>query len=95
MRVAYIRKHLECISLYVLKGKSGTMKFDFSKSTDADFRNKLQSNLGILMSNILYITHEMDLIKKVVMEIKTTLNLQKQVDDYFEDSKQEEDKVEN
>ncbi len=71
------------------------MKFDFSKSTEADFRNKLQSDLNILMKNVLYITHEQDQIKKIVQTILNSTNLQKQVDDYFEDSTQEETKVEN
>ncbi len=68
------------------------MKFDFSKSTEADFRNKLQSDIEILMSNILYMTHEIDHVKKVVTSTANTLALQKQVDDYFEDNA--EDKAE-
>ncbi len=70
------------------------MKFDFSKSSNPDFRNKLQSDLDIIMSNILYLTHETDQIKKIVTDIRNSSNLQKQVDDYFEDSSQEETKVE-
>ncbi len=66
------------------------MKFDFSKSNESDFRNKLQSNLDVLIGNVLYLTHEVDQIKKIVQTILNSTNLQKQVDDYFEDSKQEE-----
>ncbi len=72
------------------------MKFDFSKSNYSDLQNKLQSNLDIMMGNILYLTHESDKIHKIVLEIKNNLNLQKQVDEYFdEDTKDipEEKKV--
>ncbi len=62
------------------------MKFDFSKSNNSDFRNKLQLNkLDLINGNVLYLTHEIDQIKKVVTELKNNQNLQKQVDDYFED----------
>ncbi len=60
------------------------MKFDFSKSSDADLQNKLQ----IISGNILYITHEVDKIHKLIVNIKTSVDLQKQVIDYF-DSKEE------
>ncbi len=62
------------------------MKFDFSKSTEADFRNKLQSDLDILMSNILYITHECDQIKKLLMTMAADSATQKQVDEYFDET---------
>ncbi len=61
------------------------MKFDFSKSIETDFRNKLQLQLDILMKNVLYITHVVDRIGIIVNELKNSQNLQKQVDDYFED----------
>ncbi len=61
------------------------MKFDFSKSIETDFRNKLQSQLDILTSNVLYITHVVDKISVDLNSIKTSQNLQKQVDEYFED----------
>ncbi len=71
------------------------MKFDFSKSTEADFRNKLQGDLVNLTKNVLYITYQIDKILKIVKTLETSLNLQKQVDEYFEDDKNdipEEDK---
>ncbi len=83
------------MDLYVLKEKSRTMKFDFSKSTEADFRNKLQSDLDILMSNVLYMTHEIDQIKKVVISIENSYKLQTQVDDYFDDKPKDIPEVEN
>ncbi len=61
------------------------MKFDFSKSIETDFRNKLQSQLDILMKNVLYITHVVDRIAIIVNELKIDKGLQKQVDQYFED----------
>ncbi len=64
------------------------MKFDFSKSRE-DLQNKLQSNwLEIVNKNVLYLTHEIDQVKKIVTEIRNSANLQKQVDEYFDDSPQ-------
>ncbi len=57
------------------------------KSTAADLKFKTQLNkLDIMAGNILYMTNELDHIKKIVIEIKNSLNLQKQVDDYFEET---------
>ncbi len=67
------------------------MKFDFSKSSDPDFRNKLQSDINILMSNVLYITHVVDKIGIIVNELKNSQNLQKQVDEYFEEDEKPEE----
>ncbi len=65
------------------------MKFDFSKSNESDLQNKLQMNkLDIMSGNILYLTHEMDKVKKIVTQMQNSINLQKQVDDYFETSPQ-------
>ncbi len=64
------------------------MKFDFSKSIETDFRNKLQSfdsKLDIQGKNILYITYQIDKILKIVDTFKIDTGLQKQVDEYFED----------
>ncbi len=61
------------------------MKFDFSKSIETDFRNKIQLQLDILMKNVLYITHVVDKIGIIVNELKVDKGLQKQVDQYFED----------
>ncbi len=71
------------------------MKFDFSKSNDSDLQNKITlKQLDIMASNILYLTHEVDKILKMVTKLDNSLNLQKQVDDYFtEDSKQTEEET--
>lgn len=59
-------------------------KFLF-KSADADFQKLFQLQLTI-QKNVLYITHRVDLIVRELNEIKTNNGLQKQVDQYFEDS---------
>ncbi len=56
------------------------------KSTEADLKFNIQSELKIMGSNILYMTHEIDQIKKLVIEMKNSMSLQKQVDDFFEDT---------
>jgi len=77
----------EYIRIYVLKEKSRNMNLKF-KSTEADLKFKTQLNkLDIMAGNILYMTNEIDHIKKLLIEISHNMNLQKQVDDYFtEDS---------
>ncbi len=66
------------------------MKFDFSKSNESDFRNKLQLNkLDILNKNMLYITHMEDKILKILNQMVTDKSLQKQVDEYFEEDAEE------
>ncbi len=60
------------------------MLFDKISPT-ADFFSKIQSQLGVLNGNVLYITHECDKILKLVKKLETSQNLQKQVDDYFEE----------
>ena len=63
------------------------MKFDFSKSNDSDFRNKLSiQKLDILLKNVLYCTHRLDTIVEELKLIKTDKNLQSQVDEYFDES---------
>ncbi len=59
-------------------------KFLF-KSTPADLsKNITLSKLDILMKNVLYITHELDQVKKIVKNLENASGLQKQVDEYFE-----------
>ncbi len=68
------------------------MKFDFSKSIETDFRNKLQLQLDTLSKNVLYITYQIDWIRKYMNQQIVDKGLQKQVDEYFEDDA--EDKAE-
>ncbi len=59
------------------------MKFDFSKSIDTDFRNKLQSQLDLINKNVLYLTYQVDYIRKWISVQVVDKGLQKQVDQYF------------
>jgi len=61
------------------------MKFDFSKSIETDFRNKLQSELQLINKNVLYLTYQVDWIRKYLNQQIVDKGLQKQVDEYFED----------
>ncbi len=71
------------------------MKFIHLSPPSADFSSELQSQLRILNGNILYITREVDKINNKVDTLVNSLNLQKQVDDYFDKDSEnipEEDK---
>ncbi len=69
-------------------------KFLF-KSTEADFQ-KLYTILETIQKNVLYLTYRTDTILKKVNELVTDKGLQKQVDEYFEDTQpEEEEKVED
>ncbi len=71
------------------------MKFDFSKSKDLQNKSSIKvDKLDILMKNVLYCTNQLDsnrnrLIKidALLTRLVNNLELQKQVDDYFEDTK--------
>ncbi len=65
------------------------MKFDFSKSIETDFRNKLQSELAIISKNVLYLTYQVDWIRKYCNQQIVDKGLQKQVDEYFDDESHE------
>ncbi len=54
------------------------------KSTDADLKFNIQSQLRILNQNILYLTRQVDLCVKWLKEENTNTGLQQQVDKYFE-----------
>ncbi len=78
------------MALLVRKEKSRTMKFDFSKSSSPDLRNKLQVNqLDIINKNLLYLTHEVDKCVAMLRRMEVNANLQKQVDDYFPEEETE------
>ncbi len=60
------------------------MKFDFSKSAEADLQNKLSINkLDMVIKNIVYVTYRVDAILKILREQETDKGLQKQVDEFF------------
>ncbi len=66
------------------------MLFD-KLSPPADFISKIQSNLTVINGNILYLTHEIDQIKKIVKTIENNTGLQKQVDEYFDETSHQTD----
>ncbi len=55
----------------------------FPNLSPPDFNLKLQTNLEILMKNVLYITHELDEVKRLVISLNNKRNLQKQVDEFY------------
>ncbi len=72
------------------------MKNFIFKSTTADLQKMFQSietQLGTMQKNILYCTHQVDFIRRILVEIQNDKRLQKQVDEYFEDDA--EDKAEH
>ncbi len=80
------------MALLVGKEQYRTMKFDFSKSSEPDLRNKLQlDKLDIINKNLLYLTHEVDKCVSMLRRMEVDTNLQKQVDDYFPDDEDTKD----
>ncbi len=62
------------------------MKNFIFKSADADLQKMFQY-LERMSGNILYITHQVDFIRKRIIGMETDKALQSQVSDYFEDTK--------
>ncbi len=70
------------------------MKNFIFKSTDADLQKIITiigSELNLLQKNVLYITYRVDNILKILREDETDKGLQKQVDEYFGDSSDNQD----
>ncbi len=61
------------------------MKNFIFKSNESDLQ-KMFSILENLQKNLVYVTYKSDAILKLVKSLETTGNLQKQVDEFFEDS---------
>ncbi len=61
------------------------MKFMNLSPSGTDFYSKLQSQLRLINGNVLYLTREIDQVKKILMKLELDKGLQKQVDDYFDD----------
>ncbi len=59
------------------------MKNFIFKSNESDLQ-KMFSILENLQKNIVYITYKVDAIIKVVKSLENSSNLQKQVDEYFD-----------
>ncbi len=86
--------NLVLYDLYVLKRKSENMNLKF-KSSEPDLKFNIQSQLKIINANLLYLTRETDDIKRILTRQINDNKLQKSVDEYFEDSTQEEEKESN
>ncbi len=61
------------------------MKNFIFKSTEADLQKMFQY-LDTLQKNVLYLTHQVDFIRKTVVHTSTNKDLQEQVDKYFDES---------
>ncbi len=66
------------------------MKNFIFKSNASDLQ-KMFSILENLQKNMVYSTYKMDAILKIVKNLDTNLNLQKQVDEYFEETSPQTD----
>ncbi len=55
----------------------------FLKSTDADFQ-KLIQQIETIHKNVLYVTYQVDFIRKKVMSLEVNNNLARQVDEFYE-----------
>ncbi len=60
------------------------------KSSEPDLKFNIQSQLLLMNKNILYITRELNSIRRIVTGIREDKLLQKQVDDFYETSHQTE-----
>ncbi len=64
------------------------MKNFIFKSTDADL-HKMFTYLDTIQKNILYLTHQVDFIRRTVVGDKHDKDLQHTVDKYFDDTQDE------
>ncbi len=62
-------------------------------SPNADFYSKLDTDLQLINKNVLYISHEIDKVKKIVTRMENNMDLQTQVDDFYQTSPQTEQKT--
>ncbi len=60
------------------------MKNFIFKSTDADFKKMFQL-IETIQKNVLYLTYNLDFVRKEIKNLVTDKSLQKQVDEYFEE----------
>ncbi len=71
------------------------MKNFIFKSTTADLQKIVTINkLDILMKNVLYLTHQVDFIRKTVVELSHDKDLQHTVDKYFDETSHQTDSEE-
>ncbi len=55
------------------------------KSTEADLKFNIQSQLRLINGNVLYLTRQVDLCVKWLKAMDTDKGLQQQVDKYFDE----------
>ncbi len=56
------------------------------KSTSADLKFNIQTNIRILNQNMLYCSKQLDWLVSEIKKMNTNKNLQNQVDEYFEET---------
>ncbi len=66
------------------------MKNFIFKSAEADLQKMFQY-LETLQKNVLYLTHQVDFIRKTVLESKHDKDLQSTVDKYFDETSHQTD----
>ncbi len=66
------------------------MKNFIFKSTDADLQKMFQY-LETIQKNILYMTHQVDFIRRTVVETRHDKDLQTTVDKYFDETSHQTD----
>ncbi len=59
------------------------MKNFIFKSTEADL-HKMFTYLDTIQKNVLYLTHQIDFVRKKIIALDVDKSLQKQVDTYFD-----------
>ncbi len=69
------------------------MKNFIFKSNESDLQKMFQS-VETIQKNVLYITYRMDTVLKKVNELANDKGLQKQVDEYFEETSPQTDSEE-
>jgi len=60
------------------------MKNFIFKSTDADFKKMFQL-IETIQKNVLYSTHQLDFLRKTILELVHDKDLQRTVDNYFDE----------
>ncbi len=66
------------------------MKNFIFKSTDADFKKMFQL-IETIQKNVLYSTHQLDFLRKTIVEMVHDKDLQRTVDKYFDETSHQTD----
>ncbi len=56
----------------------------FLKSSDADFQ-KINQQIKVIHKNVLYLTYQVDFIRKKILSMEVDKSIQKQADDFYEE----------